>query len=982
MTIRRAAFALAVLLPGCAFTASARAETPVCAEDGSGRCDDEANDAIAAEFAAFEAAKGAKQLDHALAIVDLAARYQGKFSSETRFNLDTGLWIYMDGEGREPGGPEFERIVAKMRGHADAARAAGDVDAELFFLDWMTLGLPYDMRLSHARRIHRRAAELGRLASPAASGAQSTMEIYGANLLAEGRHDELVRALDDSFAELDAAGMSGGRWEFGLRYAEALTLARRDDDADRIFAAVLAALGGGLSPDRVDRNVQFANNQISYYRNIAGRFAAAEDPGRHAAEWAEKLMGRDDIATQKARYNFALALLGQGKAGEALPYFEEALPLQLAGESDSWSDTDTDTIILLTTLARARAQVKGREADALAAAAEAAGRLRAKRDAGLAADGDTDPAVAALAKAVARGTRRNPQSGAFDVVMLAGWAARAGKADALGAAFLAAQDLTLTDAGDAINEAAARDLAGTGPLGDLVRQRQDAAQAVVTLNQRYRDQSLGSDEEKTAALRVALSEAAARLAPLDVRIAAEFPDYATLVAPRSTKVAAVQKLLAPDEAVLMLLPSEGHHYAFAISRKKALWHRIDDGAAPVAADVARLKCRIDEATCSVPDYNAAIDAEGRGGQSVIDERYPRYDRAAAFRLYQRLVAPVAAALPEGGRIYSVVSGPIAGLPLAALVARAPKGDPESGGADDLAATEWLGRHYRFVTLPSVSALALARRENPPAQAETRPPLVAYGAPTLTGSGQSGARGADGGLRRRGGIGVRAAGLMLADGDRTIASVDRLRKLEPLPGTLAELTRLSAAIGRGGGVRLGADATESAVKADADLPRANAVVFATHGLLPGEMGIGAEPGLVLTPPGQGSLLDDGLLTASEAAALSLSARWVVLSACNTATPGAATGASGESLSSLARSFLYAGSDNLLASHWRVADDATAALIVETLSDDQATPATALAAAMEAIRTGKRADGSAVEGWQPHWAHPSSWAPFTLVTNRDR
>ena len=43
---------------------------------------------------------------------------------------------------------------------------------------------------------------------------------------------------------------------------------------------------------------------------------------------------------------------------------------------------------------------------------------------------------------------------------------------------------------------------------------------------------------------------------------------------------------------------------------------------------------------------------------------------------------------------------------------------------------------------------------------------------------------------------------------------------------------------------------------------------------------------------------------------------------------------------------------------------------------------LAAAMEAVRTGKHADGSAVEGWKPHWAHPASWAHFTLVTNRDR
>lgn len=985
MTMRWANIALIAALLAAGSPFAAFADTSACTARDDARCDDKANEAVNAQLELAQNAHGQAQVDAAIALVDLVTRHLPALSQDTRLNLDTGLWIYFDESGRDRGGPDYERLVGRMREQADRAHAASDYPTELFFLDWMNFGVPYDTQLAHARLIHRRAAEYGLLATPPASGARSTMAILGTDMLAEGRQDELVRALDDTFAELDAANMrAAASDDLQRRYAEALTLARRDGDADRAFDDLIAYLRTApvQTYDNRPRDIQFANNQISYYRNIVGRFAAAEAPGRFAAAEAERMFGREPIGTQKARYNFALALLGQGKAEEALPYFEEALPLQRAAESDVWPDGRTDTIILLTTLARARAQVKGHEADGLAAAIEAADRLRAKIDARLSSDSDASPAVAALAKAVAHGTRRNPQSGAFDMVMFAGWAARGGKVDAMGAAFRAAQDLTLTDAGDAINEAAARDLAGAGPLGALVRQRQDAAQAVVTLTQRYRNQSLGSDEAKAATLRAELAAAAARLAPLDARITAEFPDYATLVAPKAIDVATVQKLLAPDEAVLVLMPSEGHHYAFAISKKKALWHRVDDGAAPIAADVVRLKCRIDEATCSLPDYNALLAAEARGAPSVIDDRYPRYDRAAAFRLYQQLIAPVAGALPKNGRVYSVTSGPIAGLPLAALVAQGPRGDAESGAAADLDATDWLGKHYRFITLPSVSALALAQRSDPPAGAEERPPLIAYGAPTLLGTGQSGARGADGALRRRGGIGVRSAGLTVADGDKTVASVDKLRRLEPLPGTAAELTRLSAVIGKGHGARLGNEATESAVKTDTELPRAVTVVFATHGLLPGEMGTGSEPGLVLTPPGIASALDDGLLTASEAAALSLSARWVVLSACNTATPGDAAGASGESLSSLARSFLYAGSGNLLASHWRVADDATAALTVETLSNDRVTPATALAAAMEAVRTGKRADGSSVEGWQPHWAHPASWAPFTLITNRDR
>lgn len=874
---------------------------------------------------------------------------------------------------------DMRRLIETL---AAQARDRGEPLVELTMQTMLLQTIPIDGRLGYARATHRRAAETGLLTSPAADTTRSWIGDYSRTLVDTGRVEEALRALDDTMAELDAAGVPAG-YDLELRHVEALTVGRRDAEADAAFAALTGWLGQAEPTSDIARKIQLANNQLAYYRNLAGRFAAAEEPGRIAAVEAERLIGRTYINTQKARYNYAVALLGQGKAAEALPFFEEALPLQREAEGNSWTfGGDTDTVILLTTLARARAQVAGQETAALDAAEEATARLRKIRQSKL-AGGTGDAGLSALARTMARGDRRDPLSRAFDMALFAGWAARAAGPRAMHSAFIAAQDLTLTDAGNAINAAAAREIAGAGALGELVRARQDAEERAVRLTTAYREASLGKDAVRAQAMRTELDRLGAQIAEQDARLASEFPDYATLVAPKAIDVAAVQALLAPDEAVLMLLPSEGHHYAFAISRKQALWHRIDDGAAPVAALVARLKCRIDEATCSVPDYNALLSAEDRGPVSPIDERYPRYDRAAAHLLYRQLVAPVAAALPKRGRIYTVASGPVAGLPLAALIVKPPKGDPESGDVGDLAATDWLAKHYRFVTLPSVSALALARQAPSATAADDgRPPLVAYGAPLLSGSGAGEVRGSDDRPRRRGGVGVRGGGLMQAEGERTTASVDRLRQLDPLPGTVTELTRLAAAIARGGGLRLGIDATESAVKADTDLPRAVAVVFATHGLLPGEMGTGSEPGLVLTPPGTASLDDDGLLTASEAAALSLSARWVVLSACNTATPGIEAGASGESLSSLARSFLYAGAGNLLASHWRVADDATAALTVEALGQRGVTPAVALANAMEAVRTGRRANGSTVEGWQPHWAHPASWAPFTLVTNRDR
>ncbi len=180
---------------------------------------------------------------------------------------------------------------------------------------------------------------------------------------------------------------------------------------------------------------------------------------------------------------------------------------------------------------------------------------------------------------------------------------------------------------------------------------------------------------------------------------------------------------------------------------------------------------------------------------------------------------------------------------------------------------------------------------------------------------------------------------------------------------------------------GASATEAAVKGAPGMARARIIAFATHGVLPRELSGVEEPGLVFTPPAKASADDDGLLAASEVARLSLAADWVLLSACNTASSDGTPGA--DSLGSLARSFLYAGASALLASHWRVSDEATAALTVVALAARGAglLGSLALQRAMMAIRTGRRADGSAVAGWNEAWAHPAAWGAFTVISNAD-
>ncbi|NQX95518.1 MAG: CHAT domain-containing protein, partial [Erythrobacter sp.] len=142
----------------------------------------------------------------------------------------------------------------------------------------------------------------------------------------------------------------------------------------------------------------------------------------------------------------------------------------------------------------------------------------------------------------------------------------------------------------------------------------------------------------------------------------------------------------------------------------------------------------------------------------------------------------------------------------------------------------------------------------------------------------------------------------------------------------------------------------------------------HGFTSEESGETAEPGLVFTPPSQAKPEDDGYLAASEVVGLNLMlAQWVILSACNTASPSGKPGETG--LSGLAQAFFYAGAESLLVSHWPVFDDIAPLLTVDTLKRSQAGEprAEALQAAMREIRMNPQLDA----------AHPAVWAPFTLV-----
>ena len=110
--------------------------------------------------------------------------------------------------------------------------------------------------------------------------------------------------------------------------------------------------------------------------------------------------------------------------------------------------------------------------------------------------------------------------------------------------------------------------------------------------------------------------------------------------------------------------------------------------------------------------------------------------------------------------------------------------------------------------------------------------------------------------------------------------------------------------------------------------------------------------------------DGFLRLHDIYGLQLPAELVVLSACNTAL---GKPVKGEGLVGIVRGFMYAGAKRVVASHWKVDDEATGALMgrfyVEMLKQNRSAAA-ALRQAQLAVRE------------QQRWQSPFFWAAFVL------
>jgi CHAT domain-containing protein/Flp pilus assembly protein TadD len=153
-----------------------------------------------------------------------------------------------------------------------------------------------------------------------------------------------------------------------------------------------------------------------------------------------------------------------------------------------------------------------------------------------------------------------------------------------------------------------------------------------------------------------------------------------------------------------------------------------------------------------------------------------------------------------------------------------------------------------------------------------------------------------------------------------------------------------------------------IATSAELGQYRIIHFATHGILDSE-----HPelsGLVLSLYDSQGQPQDGFLRLNDIYNLDLPAEMVVLSACNT---GLGKDVKGEGLVGLVRAFMYAGTTRVMASLWKVDDEATAELMTHfyrQMLREHKSPAAALREAQIAL-------------WrQKQWRSPYFWAAFVL------
>lgn len=510
---------------------------------------------------------------------------------------------------------------------------------------------------------------------------------------------------------------------------------------------------------------------------------------------------------------------------------------------------------------------------------------------------------------------------------------------------------------EALQASAARSHAQDPRLMAVVRQEQDLQQHIGTLEASLTQWMTAPPDAQAAQVRARLHADIERLKPerqnLLQSLTQQFPQYQHLSAALALPALdTLRQTLRQDEVMVVWYFAEHQGYVWALSRQGPVhFQPLPLGRAALAHDVARLRQSL------APDASTVQDI-------------PPFDLGRAHALYRAVLAPVQKALQGKRVLLAIPHAELGQLPLSLLVTRPP---PRQRGAPSVQAyrrAAWLMNDWAVAQLPSATSL-LTLRTMPAASGERRA-FAGFGDPLFS-QAQSSQLEAPAVVRRGVAVHLRRAP------QRRGVSRTELALLPRLPDTRQEVEQVGRMLGADPAQDFFLQQQASVTRVlGTDLSNRRVVLFATHGLVPGDLAGLHQPALALSAPEvTGEAAGDGLLTLTQVLDLKLHADWVVLSACNTAS---GEGVGEEAVSGLGRAFLYAGARALLVSSWPVDSDASRQLMVDLFAHQQRHPgvhkASHLQAAMRKMLKSGVARDARGRALYAH-AHPLFWAPFVML-----
>jgi CHAT domain-containing protein len=442
---------------------------------------------------------------------------------------------------------------------------------------------------------------------------------------------------------------------------------------------------------------------------------------------------------------------------------------------------------------------------------------------------------------------------------------------------------------------------------------------VALLSGAYKKEELDALEAETARL----EEEYGRVVET---IRALYPSYAEMSEPAGWGLRWIQEQVVADDQTVLLEYSLGDDksYVWAVTRDG-----IESFELPARSAIDAAAQKVYRLLSAEP----GIDVDG--------------ELSSATRELGRLIlSPVSAHL-EKRRIIVVADGTLNYIPFQIL--------PAPSDNEPLVA------HYEVVNAPSASVLGELRQEAARRHTTTKL-LAAFGDPVFASNYAQ---------RKDAGGGALVASAQPAEAERWRPALRDIELnadafdpsvIKPLFYAKRELANLRDVAGAGESLIAPDFAATREQLLRTDLTRYAILHFATHGLLDPKRP--ENSGLVLSTVDRDGREQNGFVGLKDIYALRAPVDLVVLSACQTAL---GKDVRGEGLIGLTRGFMYAGASTVVASLWKVDDEATAELMKQfyvNMLRKGLPPAAALREAQNFIRQ------------RPEWSSPHYWAAFTL------